>query len=130
MNNTLELCRRRFVTDPDQPIRSAITVTGIDGVARSNSRTTGSTGVNPVATAGREYFGGRSEANARSTVTREIPNLRAISLLLKPSLRCRALISAQSSIEITTQSLRWPTFRRSSTYTSDVAARAQRRRQR
>ena len=31
--------------------------------------------------------------------------------MLKRSLRCRAPITAQSSIEITTQSLRWPTLR-------------------
>jgi hypothetical protein len=104
---TLRLITRTVI----EPIRSAITVTGIDGVTRNNSLTSGSTGVNDVATAGREYRGGRSEPNARSTVTREIPNRRAISRLLTPSLRCRALISAQSSKVITTQSLRWPTFR-------------------
>ena len=104
----------------ENPIRSAITVTGIPGVERNNSRTNGSTGVNDVATAGREYRGGRSEANARSTVTRETPSLRAISRLLNPSRRCRTLISAQSSIGITHPCFSggphfgcryWPTFR-------------------
>jgi len=56
--------RRRFVADPDQLIRSAIIVTGIDGVARSISWTKGFTGVSDVPTASRNYRGGRSEANA------------------------------------------------------------------
>lgn len=91
--------RLRLITRPViQPIRCAITVTGIDGVTHNNSRTRGSTGVNAVATCGREYSGGRSDANARSTVTRKIPNLRAISLLLNPSQRFRALSSPQFSI--------------------------------
>ena len=51
--------------DPVQPTRSAITVAGMSGVVASSCRTSGSNGVNDVGTAGRSYFGGRSEANAR-----------------------------------------------------------------
>ena len=58
--------------DPVQPTRSAITVAGMSGVVASSCRTSGSNGVNDVGTAGRSYFGGRSEANARSTV--DLPN--------------------------------------------------------
>ena len=63
--------------DPCQPTRSASTVAGIVGVAVSSWRTNGSNGVNAVGTAGRSYFGGRSEANARATVARPIPKSRA-----------------------------------------------------
>ena len=63
--------------DPVQPTRSAITVAGISGVVANSCRTSGSNGVNDVGTAGRSYFGGRSEANARSTVDLPIPRSRA-----------------------------------------------------
>ena len=63
--------------DPVQPTRSAITVAGMSGVVASSCRTSGSNGVNDVGTAGRSYFGGRSEANARATVDRPIPRSRA-----------------------------------------------------
>ena len=46
-------------------------------LASSSCRTNGSNGVNDVGTAARSYFGGRSEANARSTVDRPIPKSRA-----------------------------------------------------
>ena len=68
---------RNHVIDPVQPTRSAITVAGMSGVAIRSCRTSGSNGVNDVGTAGRSYFGGRSEANARSTVDLPIPRSRA-----------------------------------------------------
>ena len=40
-------------------------------------RTSGSNGVNAVATGGRSYFGGRSEATARATVALPTPKSRA-----------------------------------------------------
>ena len=63
--------------DPVQPTRSAITVAGMSGVVTSSCRTNGSNGVNDVGTAARSYFGGRSDANARSTVDLPIPRSRA-----------------------------------------------------
>lgn len=93
-------------------MRSAITVVGMSGNALSSSRTRDSTGVNIVSTGGREYRGGSSPSNARSTVVLEMPNRLAIARLLNLSRRCRTLISAQSSMEIThPMLLRWPTFR-------------------
>ena len=68
---------RNHVIDPVQPTRSAITVAGMSGVVASSCRTNGSNGVNDVGTAGRSYFGGRSEATARATVDRPIPRSRA-----------------------------------------------------
>ncbi len=68
---------RNHVIDPVQPTRSAITVAGMSGVLASSCRTSGSNGVNDVDTAARSYFGGRSEANARSTVDLPIPRSRA-----------------------------------------------------
>jgi hypothetical protein len=59
---------RNQVIDPVQPIRSAITVAGTSGVFTRSCRTNGSDGVNAVGTAGRSYFGGPSEANARAIV--------------------------------------------------------------
>ena len=41
----------------------------------SSCRTSGSNGVNDVGTAGRSYFGGRSEANARATVDLPDPQI-------------------------------------------------------
>lgn len=63
-------CSRNQLIDPVQPTRSAITVAGMSGVAAKSWRTNGSNGANAVATAGRSYFGGRSEASARATVDR------------------------------------------------------------
>ena len=63
--------------DPIQPTRSASTVAGMSGVAASSWATSGSNGLNAVGTAARSYFGGRSQANARSTVDRPIPRSRA-----------------------------------------------------
>ena len=59
-----------------------------------------SNGVNDVGTARRSYFGGRSDATARSTVARPIPNCRATCRRGTPSATSR-LINAQSSTEIT-----------------------------
>ena len=59
--------------EPVHPTRSAITVAGMSGVSFNSCCTSGSKGVNAVATAGRSYFGGRSEANARATVDRPMP---------------------------------------------------------
>ena len=66
---------RNHVIDPVQPTRSAITVAGMSGSSASSCRTSGSNGVNDVGTAGRSYFGGRSDANARSTVDLPIPKI-------------------------------------------------------
>lgn len=46
-------------------------------VSGSNCCTNDSNGVNDVATAGRSYFGGLSEANARATVDLPTPDSRA-----------------------------------------------------
>ena len=59
---------RNHVIDPAQPTRSAITVAGISGCSARIARTRPSNGVNAVATAGREYLGGESDATARATV--------------------------------------------------------------
>jgi hypothetical protein len=65
---------RNHVIDPVHPTRSAITVAGLPGWSLSICRTRDSNGVNDVGTAGRSYFGGRSEANARSTSTCRSPD--------------------------------------------------------
>jgi hypothetical protein len=79
------------------PIRSAITVAGIVGYARSNSRIRGST-ASVIDPAGRRwYFGGESEASAARTVLRKIPNTRAICEIGIRSARRSRRISAQSS---------------------------------
>jgi hypothetical protein len=59
----------------------------MSGVAARSCRTSGSKGVNSgskgvneVDTAGRSYFGGRSAANARSTVDLLIPRSRDLTL--------------------------------------------------
>jgi hypothetical protein len=88
------------VIEPGQSTRSAITVAGISGVSDNNSRTLASNGANDDGTGGRSYFGGRSEANARSTVARPIPNCLATRRRGTPSATSR-LINAQSSTEIT-----------------------------
>lgn len=83
-----------------QPTRSAITVAGSSGCSPSRVRTRASNGANDVVTGMRWYFGGRSEANARSTVARPIPSRRATCRRGTPSATSR-LIRAQSSTEIT-----------------------------
>jgi hypothetical protein len=88
------------VIEPVQPTRSAITVDGISGCSDKITRTLASNGVNAVGTARRPYFGGRSDATARSTVARPIPNCRATCRRGTPSATSR-LINAQSSTEIT-----------------------------
>jgi len=87
------------VIEPGQSTRSAITVAGMSGASNTNARTLASNGVNDVGTAGR-YFGGRSEASARSTVALPIPNCCATRRRGTPSGTSR-LINAQSSTEIT-----------------------------
>ncbi|GAA1971523.1 hypothetical protein GCM10009776_37990 [Microbacterium deminutum] len=86
--------------DPDHSTRSAITVAGISGCSASNARTCGSNGVNDVGCGGLSYFGGRSDANALSTVDRPIPNCLATCRCGTPSATSRR-INAQSSTEIT-----------------------------
>jgi hypothetical protein len=56
--------------------------------------------MNALGPARRSYFGGRSEATARSTVARPIPNCLATCRRGTPSATSR-LINAQSSTEIT-----------------------------
>ena len=46
---------------------------------------------------GRSYFGGASHASADFTVFFEIFKVRAITLIGRPSARCKRRISAQSS---------------------------------
>ena len=80
-----------------QPTRSAITVAGIRGNARSSSRIRGSYSSTSNPAGARSYLGGPSLANAAFTVFREQPTTRAISEIDTPSdLRSRR-ISAQSS---------------------------------
>ena len=74
-------------TQYGHPIRSAITVAGISGTARSSSPIRGS---NPSATgpfAARSYRGGPSDRNAARTVSREISITRATCLTGNPSAR-------------------------------------------
>ena len=83
------------------PIRSAITLAGIDGYDASSSRTRGS---NPSATdprGSRTYLGGPSERSAARTVFRDTFMIRTICLTGTPSARWSRLISAQSSTSIT-----------------------------
>jgi hypothetical protein len=83
-------CRTRSlntVIDRCQPTRSASTVVGIDGHSDSNARICGSTASTIDGFAGREYDGGPSAANARRTVFRPTPSLRAIALIGIPSAR-------------------------------------------
>jgi hypothetical protein len=68
---------RNQVIEPVQPTRSAITVAGMSRCVTRTCRTNGSNGVNAVGITARSYFGGRSEANARSTVDLPIPTSRA-----------------------------------------------------
>ncbi|GAA0564465.1 hypothetical protein GCM10009533_70600 [Saccharopolyspora spinosporotrichia] len=70
-----------------QPIRSAITGTGIVGHSANNARTCGSTASTIEPFAGRRYRGGPSADSARRTVFRPTPNLRAIARIGMPSHR-------------------------------------------
>ena len=95
---------RSSATRPDkvripngQPTRSAITVAGIDGSKRSNSRIRGSNSSTLEPAGFRTYFGGPSQANAAFTVFREQPITRAISEIDTPSDFRSRRISAQSS---------------------------------
>lgn len=75
----------------------------MSGVVVRICRTSGSNGVNgvnAVGTAGRSYFGGRSEASTRSTVDLPIHRSRATRRCGTPSATSRR-IKAQSSTEIT-----------------------------
>lgn len=97
---------RSCATRPDstliervQPTRCAITVAGIVGYARNNSRICGSTAPTIDPAGWRTYFGGASEANAHRTVLRETPNTLAIALIGRPSALPRRRISAQSSTD-------------------------------
>ena len=83
------------------PIRSAITVAGIDGYAFSSSRIRGSAASTTDPAGLRSYFGGRSLAIAARTVFLEIPIARAIALTGICSARYSLRISAQSSTEST-----------------------------
>ena len=83
--------------DRVQPIRSAITVAGIVGIDRSNSRIRGSNSSTTDPAGSRSYFGGPSAANADFTVFLEIPINRATSEIDTFSDRCNRRISAQSS---------------------------------
>ncbi|CRK60480.1 1-deoxy-D-xylulose 5-phosphate synthase [Alloactinosynnema sp. L-07] len=87
--------------DRFQPIRSAITVAGIVGYARNNSRIRGSTASTIEPFNGRTYFGGASEASAARTVFLETPKTRAITLIGKRSDLRKRRISAQSSTDNT-----------------------------
>jgi len=80
-----------------QPIRSAITVAGIVGTARSSSRIHGSNPSTTDPTGRRTYLGGPSLASAAFTVFLATPSTRAISEIAMPSARRSRRISAQSS---------------------------------
>src|SRR5215210_8644417 len=84
-----------------QPIRSAITVAGIVGVACNNSRIRGSTISTTDPRAGRAYAGGASAAKAFFTVFFEHPSTRAIALIGILSAFHSRRISAQSSTSST-----------------------------
>jgi hypothetical protein len=71
----------RIVIECAHPIRSAITVAGILGCSRNNTRTCGSTASTNEPFAARRYAGGSSEANAAGTVFRVIPRRRTTSLI-------------------------------------------------
>ncbi|MFD7057039.1 hypothetical protein ACFWBS_54375 [Streptomyces mirabilis] len=71
----------RIVIPRCQPIRSAITDTGIVGVSRKSSRVYTSTASTAEPFSGRSYFGGRSCASPRFTVFFEVPRCRAIALI-------------------------------------------------
>src|SRR5215216_4943107 len=84
-----------------QPIRSAITVAGIDGNSRNNSTICGSTTSTIDPFTARSYCGGPSARSAARTVFRATPNRRTIALIAIPSARCSRRISAHSSTSIT-----------------------------
>jgi hypothetical protein len=71
------------------------------GVPSNNRRISGSKPSIADPTAARSYFGGPGEANADTTVFREIPNCLAIARPDNRSDRCNRRISAQSSTVIT-----------------------------
>lgn len=77
----------------------------MSAVSANNARTRGSNAVNDVDAGFRRYFGGASEATAAVTVFLAMPNLRAIAAFGTPS-AASLLISAQSSMVITLQSLK------------------------
>ena len=83
------------------PSRSAITVAGIVGHTRSNSRIRGSTASTTDPAGRRTYLGGPSLANADFTVFLLTLSTRAIPLIDMPSARCSRRISAQSSTDNT-----------------------------
>jgi hypothetical protein len=91
---------RNQVIEPAQQTRSAITVAGMSGYSARIARTSGSNGVNEVAAGLRSYFGGRSDASARTTVDLPMPRFRATCRCGTPSATSRR-INAQSSTEIT-----------------------------
>jgi hypothetical protein len=70
---------RNHDIDPDQPIRSAITVAGSCGYTDNNARILGSAALIADSTGGRSYFGGPSLANAAATVFRATPSCLAIA---------------------------------------------------
>lgn len=92
---------RNHDTDPDQPTRSAITVAGIAGNSASSCRTRTSNSSHADGTAGLEYDGRPSKANAFLTVSRAIPRCSAIALADSPKLPCRCRISPHSFTVIT-----------------------------
>jgi hypothetical protein len=89
------------VNDRSHPIRCAITVAGIVGVANSNSRIARSNASTADPFGIRTYRGGRSLTSAFLTVFRATPNRRAITAIGMPSARRSRRISAQSSTLIT-----------------------------
>jgi len=80
--------------------RAADHISVLDQALAQIRRTRASNGVNDVGTAARSYFGGRSDATARSTVARATPSCRATCRRGTRSATSRR-INAQSSTEIT-----------------------------
>jgi hypothetical protein len=70
-----------------QPTRSAITVAGIRGYTRTNSRTRGATASTTDPRPGRSYRGGPWLAEAARAVFLATSITRAISLIGSPSAR-------------------------------------------
>jgi hypothetical protein len=85
---------------PAHSTRPAITVAGISGCSAKIARTLATNGVNDIALDARSYFGGRSDATARTTVAHPIPNCRATCPHGTPSATSRR-INTQSSTKIT-----------------------------
>jgi len=69
------------VNDRSHPIRCAITVAGIVGVAMSNSRITGSNTSTADPFAGRTYRGGLPRPIALRTAFLDTPSRRATALI-------------------------------------------------